>query len=572
MQQKTALRALKSGHNVFLTGSAGAGKTYLLNQYIDYLRAHRVNLAVTASTGIAATHLGGMTVHSWSGIGIRDTLDEKDLSDIAKKKPVRERVRDVRVLIIDEISMLSANTLACVDQIIRHLKVSPLPFGGVQVIFSGDFFQLPPVNAAGAEAREKFAFMSPMWLQANLKICYLKESHRHQDDELLQVLNEIRSGEVSAHCRKMLGEKIKQTATETKENALKLHTHNANVDTANTHKLAQLSTSEREFQARTSGVQTLVDALKKNVMAPEVLALKQNAQVMFVKNSPDENYINGTLGTVIGFSQEGWPQIKTFDEHTIQARPAEWNILNEQGEIIASYIQVPLRLAWAITVHKSQGMTLPRATVDLAKTFEMGQGYVALSRVQTWDGLQLIGYNERALQVEPLAVKADRRFQALSAQVEGEILSHSEQALQTEFAQHIRKCGGSTEPNPELIKRNRVAKQKSTNAKPSSHLQTKQLIEAGNTLTEIADKRGFTIGTILSHLRALHETYPDLDLSACKPPQEEIAVIQSAINKCQKNANKEDFTERGYLKLSKVYLELDRKYSYERIRLAKIFM
>ena len=142
MQQATALKILKSGQNVFLTGSAGSGKTHLLNQYIAYLRAHGVKVAVTASTGIAATHLAGQTIHSWSGLGVKEVITSKDLERIAKKKPVRQRLEQAQVLIIDEISMLSGQNLAGVDQILKHFKGSGEAFGGVQVVFCGDFFQL----------------------------------------------------------------------------------------------------------------------------------------------------------------------------------------------------------------------------------------------------------------------------------------------------------------------------------------------------------------------------------------------------------------------------------------------
>ena len=194
MLQKSALSLLKSGRNLFLTGSAGSGKTYLLNQYIQYLRARDVRIAVTASTGIAATHIGGMTIHSWSGLGIRKELNDEDLKDIAKKKPVRERIVKTSVLIIDEISMLSGQTLTCIDQILRHLKQGSLPFGGVQVVFSGDFFQLPPVDRERLPAHQKLAFMAPVWINAGLEICYLTEAHRHTNDNLLRLLNGIRSG------------------------------------------------------------------------------------------------------------------------------------------------------------------------------------------------------------------------------------------------------------------------------------------------------------------------------------------------------------------------------------------
>ena len=160
MRQSSALNILKTGKNVFLTGSAGSGKTYTLNQYIHYLRARRVPVAVTASTGIAATHMNGITIHSWSGIGIKDELTERDLSNLARKQFLADRLKDTAVLIIDEISMLHAKQLNLVNQVLKHVRKNDNPFGGIQVVVAGDFFQLPPIGSKGESNRDKFAFMS----------------------------------------------------------------------------------------------------------------------------------------------------------------------------------------------------------------------------------------------------------------------------------------------------------------------------------------------------------------------------------------------------------------------------
>ena len=584
MLQELALSVLKSGGNVFLTGSAGAGKTHLLNRYIRYLRARDAKVAVTASTGIAATHIGGTTIHSWSGLGVRNALGDQDLEAIAKKKPVRERVRNARVLVIDEISMLSAQTLGCVDQILRHLKKSSRPFGGIQVVFCGDFFQLPPVNREGLPAHRKLAFMAPAWLQAGLKLCYLSEVHRHRDDDLFRLLNEIRSGEVSSACRDKLAEKLEEGCGRSHASAIKLHTHNANVDAANARRLEELPGPVRSFEALTAGAsQAIVEALKKSAMAPESLQLKKQAQVMFVKNNPDESYINGTLGTVVDFSNDGLPVVRTFRGDHITARTAVWSVVSEQGQIMASYTQVPLRLAWAITVHKSQGMTLDRVTVDLSKTFEPGQGYVALSRVKTWDGLQLAGCNRQALQVDALVLKADLRFQALSAQAQDEISALSEQELSGAFERHVLQCGGTTDP--QQIERNEEqlagpepgpavragrARASRSPAGPDTYEQTRVLIEAGNSLAEIAVHRGLTRGTIISHLEKI-QNHPGLDISRFKPPQEVLDTVCAAIARCREAATDDDLDRRGHLKLSTVYRELNRKYDYREIQLARIF-
>ena len=184
---------MKSGKNVFLTGSAGTGKTYVLNQYIRYLRSRRIPVSVTASTGIAATHLEGTTIHAWSGIGIRDQLSPRQLRDLKSKKYLQKHMEKTRVLVIDEISMLHGRQLDLVNRVIRSFKESEEPFGGIQLVLCGDFFQLPPIGEAQESSRDKFSFMSSSWLEANLSICYLTEQFRQSDSQFSDLLNDFRS-------------------------------------------------------------------------------------------------------------------------------------------------------------------------------------------------------------------------------------------------------------------------------------------------------------------------------------------------------------------------------------------
>ena len=170
MKQQEALDILKLGNNAFITGMAGSGKTHLLNQYIDYLQQHKVGVAITASTGIAATHLGGQTIHSWSGLGIKDSLNKHDIEVLSEKSYLRKRYANTDVLIIDEISMLHHFRLDLVDKIAREMKGVDMPFGGMQVILCGDFFQLPPVSR-GEEPESRFAYDSLVWEDLNLKVC-----------------------------------------------------------------------------------------------------------------------------------------------------------------------------------------------------------------------------------------------------------------------------------------------------------------------------------------------------------------------------------------------------------------
>ena len=442
MKQATALTLMKSGKNVFLTGSAGAGKTYVINQYIQFLRERNVPVAVTASTGIAATHMNGMTIHAWAGIGIKDKLTTADLRSMKEKKYLKDKMEQAKVLIIDEISMLHKNQLELVNEVLKFFKNTSAAFGGIQVIFSGDFFQLPPVGNHSETPRDKFAFMSKAWLEAKLAICYLTEQHRQEDNELNTILNEIRNGQVSEDSITLL-EKASATELTNFEEPPKLYSHNRDVNMLNITRLRELDGISKLFEARTKGNVKLLETLKKSVRAEETLELKLGAKVMFVKNNYEAGYINGTLGKVVDYSEEKLPVIELVDGSKLTVAHDEWAIEDDRGNALASFTQIPLRLAWAITVHKSQGMTLEAAEVDLSKSFEKGQGYVALSRLKSLTGLRLVGFNKTALAVDTLAFKADKRFQELSVEEEGRF---NQLELDKQSATFIEYCGGLTDP------------------------------------------------------------------------------------------------------------------------------
>lgn len=441
MTQQEALAILKTGLNVFLTGEPGAGKTHTINQYVAWLRERGIDPAVTASTGIAATHIGGMTIHAWSGIGVKRDISDYDIEMIQSREKTARRIIDAKVLIIDEISMLDAATLESVDRVLRTLRRKPLmpeePFGGVQVIFVGDFFQLPPVSK---KDEAKFAFESSAWKEANPVICYLSEQHRQEDAEFLELLSAMRHGKFEAAHRNRLKSRIGKAGQVA---ATRLYTHNENVDRINKESLEKIKGPQHVFSMTSRGSATLVESLKKQCLSPEVLELKVGAKVLFTRNNFDVGYVNGTLGEVIDFNDLGEPIVQTKTGR-ITVEPAEWAI-QDGSKILARINQVPLRLAWAITVHKSQGMSLDAAVIDLSQAFEYGQGYVAISRVRSLGGLYLEGFNERALELHPKVATADRYFRSYSeaAQKKFATLPQSEkEKLEKNFLRAI----GAQEP------------------------------------------------------------------------------------------------------------------------------
>jgi len=411
MNQGLALEIMLSGESVLLTGPAGAGKTFVLNQFIKLAKAEGKHVSVTATTGLAATHLGGTTIHSWSGIGVADYLSQGFADHLAKGR--LEIIQKTDVLIIDEISMLHDYRLDMVDEACRLVRRKDMPFGGIQVIMSGDFFQLPPINRGDSRAGG-FVVHSNVWRELDPTICYLEEQHRQDDEALLDILNALRNGDVRRHHAEQLLARVDQQPPEGQV-LTELHTVNVDVDRINEAQLNELLGDELFYTQSTTGSDNYVENLQRSVLAPSVLRLKQGALVMAVKNSTDRKYANGSIGEVIDFEPATeYPVVKFRNGNVVSMVPETWE-LRDGDKKRASISQIPLRLAWAITVHKSQGMTLDAARIDLRKAFVEGMGYVALSRVKNLNNLYLHGINRTALQVSEDAQTIDGSLRSRAA-------------------------------------------------------------------------------------------------------------------------------------------------------------
>ncbi|MFO8053011.1 MAG: AAA family ATPase [Candidatus Omnitrophota bacterium] len=501
MTQQEAMKILKMGYNVCLTGSPGSGKTFLLNKYIDFLKKEGVKVGATASTGIAATHISGVTIHSWSGIGIKNEISQKDIQHLLKKRWLRKRLQNTKVLIIDEMSMLPAHRLDLVNQIIQAFKSNHFqPFGGIQVVLSGDFFQLPPVSKKN-EPPSYFINHSRAWEEMGLRVCYLDEQWRQTDQEYLTVLNDIRTNSVSNQTVKLL-QKQNRNGFNGSIKPPKFYTHNVDVEAENKRELAKIQTKSHRFIMESEGPEVLVNALKQSCLASEELVLKLNAPVLFLKNNFNKGYVNGTLGKVADF-KEGEPIVKTTDKRYITVTPEEWNI-EEDGVVKAKVTQLPLRLAWAITVHKSQGMNLDAAEIDLSRSFEPGMGYVALSRVRSLKGVHLKGFNDMAFQVNREALELDRQLQSLSRQVAKRLstMPLQEQAKrQKEFLSSLGIKDKTESYSVNQIRQtHRSAYKKWTTEEEQTLIQ---LYQSGKTTKELAHILGRQQGGISSRLRRL---------------------------------------------------------------------
>lgn len=395
-----------SGQSVLLTGAAGSGKTYVLSEFIKHSKEDGKAVAITATTGLAASHLGGVTIHAWSGMGVHSELPSNFFSNLTKAR--QETILKADILIIDEVSMLHDYRLDIVDKITRKVRNKDLPFGGLQVVLCGDFFQLPPVNRSGEKAGS-FVVDSDAWQALDPAVCYLEEQHRQDDPAFLEILNALRAGDIRRHHAEQLLARLDVELPGHSELA-ELHTMNVNVDAINAARLDDLKTDAYSYRMQTTGKEQYVETLKRSCLAPEELLLKEGALVMCVKNSPDKKYVNGSLGVVAGFDDDThYPIISLANGRELTIVPEAWE-LRDGDKKRAGLTQIPLRLAWAITIHKSQGMTLDAARINLRRAFVEGMGYVALSRVRRLDALSLSGINNMALKVSPVALAIDKQL------------------------------------------------------------------------------------------------------------------------------------------------------------------
>ena len=428
--------ALRRGRNVFFHGAAGTGKSFVLHTLVALLREKHGSsdaVAVTAPTGIAAVAIGGCTIHKFIGAGLCAGHPRTVADKVVKSEKATRRWRETRALVVDEVSMLDADIMQKLDFIGRAARGEHAePFGGMQLVFTGDFYQLPPVSKErGAASRgPPFAFDCDAWREARFRAVELTRVLRQKDPRLVEALHEVRNGDVPVGGRaSCLFRSMQRPLPPNAEGVLptRLHSVNANVDAENRDELARLPGDAVAFEARDAGDDAAVlDVLRKNCQAPQTLTLKLGAQVVLIKNV-DDALVNGSRGVVKGFVTRSdteyarrksnfrihprrvadaerafprWPLVAFDNGRVLAVGPGEFSA-SAGKKAYADRLQVPLKLAWALTVHKSQGMTLSRVEVNLRDAFDYGQVYVALSRATCVEGLCVRGFDERKIKAHP---------------------------------------------------------------------------------------------------------------------------------------------------------------------------
>lgn len=401
-EQSKILNAVLSGKNVFFTGSAGTGKSFLLKKIISALPPD-VTMA-TASTGVAACHIGGITLHQFAGIGLGTATLEKCFQ-LASRPSVTSVWRKTKHLVIDEISMVDGDFFDKIEAVARHVRRTERPFGGIQLILCGDFFQLPPVSKT---EKAKFCFQSEAWQKCVHFNYELQTVHRQKDEVFVKILNSIRIGRVTDNIVNTLKETAKQQIESNGVLATRLCSHVKEADEINEFQLNELKGEIKTYTAVDSDG-TMTNMLDQHLPVPGKLLLKVGAQVMLLKNiNVSSGLVNGARGVVTDF-KNNIPIIQLRSGTQYEAKIEKWTIKTTSGALVHRK-QIPLKLAWAFSIHKSQGLTLDCVEMCLSRVFDAGQSYVALSRAQSLQSLRILDFNSQQVWANTAVLEFYRKF------------------------------------------------------------------------------------------------------------------------------------------------------------------
>lgn len=407
-QQQQAIDLLESGENVFLTGGAGSGKSFVVREFMRKISVK--TFPILASTGAAAVLVGGRTFHSFFGLGIMEGGAEKTFAKAIEDKRVIKRLRSVEGFIIDEISMISGQAFETAQRICQTVRESSLPWGGARVIVVGDFSQLPPVTMGSA--KRDWCFLTDSWRESGFQAGVLTHNFRVDDREYLDVLFDIRHGHVTERVTSFLNQRVRPHDLE--DRSTRLFSKREPAAQFNLSELKKIKEPEHVFPTFFFGVEKSVEQLKKNLPIPDPLVLKKGCQVMFLQNDPQKRWVNGTRGCLIDVFKES-VLVEKENGRDVEVEKVLFSMTNADGEVVASAMNFPLTLAYATTIHKSQGATMDSLWVNLSQLWEPGHAYVALSRLRTAEGLKLTGWKPNSIIVDQVV---DKFYSELQSSIE----------------------------------------------------------------------------------------------------------------------------------------------------------
>ena len=504
--QDAALDRLSREGNVFLTGAAGTGKSFLLSRYL----AGKANddFPIVASTGAAAVLVGGRTFHSFFGLGIMEGGVDAAVTRAVRSSKLVYRLRRACCVIIDEVSMLSGTTLAAAERVARLARNNPEPWGGLRIITVGDFAQLPPVTP-GSQQKD-WAFAHPSWHISAFEPALLSTVMRTKDSEFLRILNLVRTGTVTDEVRAFLDA---HTSSDDDDDATHLYAHRQKADLYNTQRLEAIPRRERAFKTRYEGDERAIESAKRSLPIPDVLTLKEDALVMMRKNdtSPEMRYVNGSLGHVVEIDEDVL-HVALLSGDTIEVAPEQFTTLDGDGKPVAAAWNFPVTLAWATTIHKAQGASLDRMVVDLAALWEPGQAYVALSRVRSSAGLMIRQWTPGCIRAEPLV---------------------------TDLYDQLAEAAKAYVPRPFFTPEERQAEPDNDEEKPARRTTKAQrgkavlaLLRERKSLDEIARECGITVDRVLLTIEELLAQETTVSLRYLVEDLPELPRIRVAFAEC----------------------------------------
>lgn len=393
-EQKYALDLCESGENVFLTGGAGSGKSYVIREFMKDKSPK--SLPILASTGAAAVLLGGRTFHSFFGLGIMEGGPEATMQRLLKDGHALKRLQKVEGVVIDEISMIPGDALMVAEHISRVARESTLPWGGMRVVAVGDFGQLPPVTKNGQ--KRDWCFLNPVWEKTGFQTCELKLNQRISHNQFLHVLDDVREGKLTERVREFLEERTRDHDED--HPGTRLFPRRDQSEAYNQKKLSEINEDEHVVDSIYLGEQKYIDILAKSAPVPPQVKLKVGCRILFLKNDVQKRWVNGTRGTLVHYEADHLI-VRKNGGREVKVEKMSFSLLDSDGNSKASVIQFPVTLAYATTIHKSQGATLDELWCDLGSLWEPGHAYVALSRLRDPIGLHIVRWSPRSFIIDP---------------------------------------------------------------------------------------------------------------------------------------------------------------------------